>query len=109
MSQTDSVSRKTPVWGILSIVMTPAGVIFAAAVMILVELTVSPPEGVSMHQYVPVTTRVVMLGTLAFVASSIISAFVAWFRRERPQWLPAVGLATTILIITVFHFLSQPG
>ena len=89
--------------------MTPAGVIFAIAVTILAESTVAKPDGVSMHQHIPVTTRLVVFGTLAFVASGIISAFVAWFRRERPQWLPAVGLGVTILIITVFHFLSQPG
>jgi len=104
----NSSKRTIPVWGILSIALTPLAALFAALSALIAESLVEKPAGLSMHEHIPVFTRFMVLTTVAIIAAGLISAVIASLKRERPRWLPIVGVVSTICLIGVFHFLSLP-
>ena len=104
MSRLSTSRRAVPIWGILSVALTPLAALLAILAGVIVELLVVKPEGMSMHSYITVTTRVVVLGTLAIILTGVVSAFVALVKRERPRWLPVLGLALTLCLIGLFHY-----
>jgi hypothetical protein len=106
MNTSNASNRPLPIWGILSVAMTPLAALLGAIVALIIEASVEEPAGMTLHTYIPVTTRIVVLGMMACVATGIVSAPIAWLRHERPRWLPALGLATTAFLICLFHFLA---
>ena len=100
--------RTIPIWGVLSVVLTPLAALFAALSALIAESLIEKPEGLSMHEHIPGFTRFVVLTTIAIIAAGLVSAVIASLKRERPRWLPIVGVISTICLIGVFHFLALP-
>ena len=106
MSGLSTSRRAMPIWGILSVALTPLAALLAILAAVIIEQIVVEPEGMSIHSYIPGTTRVVVLGTLAIILAGVVSAIVALVKRERPRWLPVLGLALTLCLIGLFHYLA---
>ena len=100
--------RPVPVCGILSVALTPVAWLGAAIGALVLESVVDTPEGVSMSEYVPWAPRIVVIGVSACVVAGVGFALIALARRERPRWLPALGLLTTILLVGLFHVTALP-
>ena len=98
-------SKKTiPIWGILSVAMTPLGALFIIVVAVILESFKDKPAGVSISAYVPTITWVSVFVTKACIAAGLVAAVTAFVKRERPRWLPLAGVVSTICIIVLFIY-----
>lgn len=92
--------RNVPLWGTLSLALTPFGLLSITLVAVVLEAFRDQSE--SLKASIPFVTRGAVLFTMACVASGIVAALIALLRRERPRWLPLLGLLSTFCIIGLF-------
>jgi hypothetical protein len=116
MSTPSISNRPFPIWGVLSVALTPLAGLFAHLVTMLVEGVWGSPltqsytveRGTPLDAAILGADRAVLLFAWALVAFGVISAAVASAKRERPRWLPALGVVTTASLIALSLYLAYP-
>jgi hypothetical protein len=112
-----NISNKPfPIWGILSVALTPLAGLFAHLVTLLVEGIWGSPltqsytveRGSALDAAILRADRAALLLACAIVAFGVISAGIATAQRERPRWLPVLGVVTTALLISMALHLAYP-
>lgn len=112
-----NISNKPfPVWGVLSVILTPLAALFAHLVTLIVEGIWGSPltqsytveKGSALDAAIIGADRAVLLVACAIVAFGVISAAVASAKRERPRWLPVLGVITTVFLIGLALHLAYP-
>lgn len=103
MMTLDGSRKVVPIWGILSVALTPLSMPVAALAVLIAQAMVDKPEGVSMSD-VPGIARTGVLVMLICIAAGAISALVAMLRREGPRSLPLLGLVTNTFLIAMFRY-----
>jgi uncharacterized membrane protein (DUF2068 family) len=112
-----NISNKPfPIWGILSMALTPLAGVFAHLVTLIVEGIWGSPltqsytveRGTAMDAAIFGADRAVLIVACAIVAFGVISAVIASAKRERPRWLPVLGVVTTAFLISFALYLSYP-
>jgi hypothetical protein len=98
-----SVRDHLPIWSILSVVSTPLTQLVGAIALAIAEGWVEKPNGLSMN-YIPQVARIGVLVMLACILIGVFSAIIAMAKREKPRYLPVVGLAINGLLVVVFCF-----
>jgi hypothetical protein len=94
-------NRAIPIWGILSItliLLTAAFSLLSAALLdqVLVRSTVIDA---SISTLLPGTARAAPAVILVSVVMSVIATALSFVTRERPHWLPILGVGITLLLI----------
>jgi len=106
MSDTRTHAR-VPIWGILSTVSAPLGLIGITLAAIAAEAIVRKPPGVSLSVYIPNMTLVAVLLSMACLANGLLAGIVALAIRERPRWLPVTGIVTTLGLVALFIYVTS--
>ena len=109
-------NRPFPVWGILSVALTPLAALFAHLVTLIVEGTWGSPltqsytveRGTALDTAILGADRAALLVAWAIVALGVISAVIASAKRERPRWLPVLGVVTTAFLVGSALYLAYP-
>lgn len=116
MSISNISNKPVPIWGILSVALTPLAGLFAHLVTLIVEGTWGSPltqsytveKGTALDTAILVTDRAALLVACALVAFGVISAAIASAKRERPRWLPVLGVVSTVFLISMALHLAYP-
>lgn len=112
-----NVSNKPfPIWGILSVALTPLAGLFAHLITLLVEGIWGSPltqsytveRGTALDTAILGADRAVLLVAWAIIAFGVISGAIALAKRERPRWLPVLGVVTTAFLISLALHLAYP-
>jgi hypothetical protein len=91
-----------PVWGILSVAAAPGAIVLAAGVTFLMESIFGRPLSESATLPAPVHQEVgrILFGAMRiFALAGVAAAFISLVSRERPRWLPFIGLLTTAIFV----------
>ena len=116
MSTPNTSNKPFPIWGILSMALTPLAGLFAHLVTLIVEGTWGSPltqsyavqRGSALDAAILGADRAVLLVAWAVIAFGVISAVVASAKRERPRWLPVVGMVSTVFLVGLSLYLAGP-
>lgn len=116
MNISNRSNQPLPIWGILSVGLTPLAGLFAHLVTLIVEGMWGSPltrsyaveRGSALDTAILGADRVVLSVACAFVAFGVISAAIALAKRERPRWLPVLGVVTTAFLIGMALHLAYP-
>jgi len=101
---TGSLRSLTPTWTITSIAMTPLTQLVGALAVVIAQLLVDKPNGVSLS-YFPQTARTGVFVMLAQISIAAIVGVISILRREGFGLLSVLGLITNTLLIGLFvHF-----
>jgi hypothetical protein len=84
--------KPTPIWGILSTVLAPLG-------LLLVVCFASGARWGAVHSRAVIVFAQYLL--LALLGSGLVSGIARVLKREQPRWLSVAGLILTICITTV--------
>lgn len=111
-----SSNKPLPIWGILSVALTPLAGLFAHLVTLIIEGIWGSPltqsytveKGSALDIAILGADRAVLLIACAIVALGVISAAIALAKRERPRWLPVLGVVTTAFLIGMALHLAYP-
>ena len=96
---------RIPIFGILSVAMTPAGVLFTQLGGWIIETLVEKPGSISITTLLPGVVRASANVQLACLAQGVVAGFIALLIGERPRWLPVLALsATALLLISLLAF-----
>lgn len=96
--------RVLPIWGIMSVVLTPLAPLVAALAVVIAQTLVDKPEGVSLS-YFPQIARTGVLVMLAQISAAAVAAVTSLVRREGSGMLSILALVTNALLIGLFwHF-----
>jgi len=107
VAELDTSGRPLPVWGILSVALTPLAVLFSILGAVLLETFVDKPGSVPMSTLFPGVAHAAMPVTVACFVNGALAAVIALVGGERPRWLPIVGLAMTTVIIGLLVYLRR--
>jgi hypothetical protein len=94
----DTVLRRTPVCGFLSLALTTLAIPFAYFASALFD-----------HRPPSETVRVIVLFSKMFLLLGVVLGIVALVRRERLRWLPVIGWVLVSFTIGMFVHLDQDG
>lgn len=116
MNLSNISNRPLPIWGILSVTLTPLAGVFAHLVTLIVEGIWGSPltqsytveRGTALDTAILGADRALLLVACAIVASGVMAAAIAAAKRERPRWLPVLGVVTTAFLISLALHLSYP-
>jgi hypothetical protein len=116
MSRSNASGQTIPIWGMMSVALTPLAGLFAHLVTVIVEGTWGSPftqsytveRGSALDAAILGADRAVLLVAWAMIAFGVISAVIASAKRERPRWLPAVGVVSTVCIMGLLLYLAGP-
>jgi hypothetical protein len=105
-----------PACGILSVALTPLAALFAVGATVIVERFFGSPftesyrvaRNTLLDAIIHGVVRAVVMLTFALVVAGVVSAFIALVRRERPRWLPIIGLVSTAFLFGLFHYFALP-
>ncbi len=101
---TGSLRSLTPTWTITSIAMTPLAQLVGALAVVIAQLLIDKPNGVSLS-YFPQTARTGVFVMLAQISIAAIAGVISILRREGFGLLSVLGLITNTLLISLFvHF-----
>ena len=109
-------NRPFPIWGVLSVTLTPLAGLFAHLFTLLVEGMWGSPltrsytveRGTALDTAILGADRAVLYVAWAIIVFGVFSAVVASAKRERPRWLPARGVVTTAFLISLSLHLAYP-
>jgi amino acid transporter len=116
MSTLNTTRQTVPIWGILSVALTPLAGLFAHLVTLIVEGTWGSPltqsytveRGSALDTTILGADRAALMVAWAIIAFGVISAVVASAKRERPRWLPVVGVISTVCLVGLSLYLAGP-
>jgi hypothetical protein len=94
--------RWFPVWGVLSVVSVPLALALAVGVTWAMESLFGSPLSESATLPKPLhlaVGRAIFAAMRVLVVAGVVSAFIALVSRERPPWLPIVGLLTAAIFV----------
>jgi hypothetical protein len=103
MSPAIGPGKRTPIWGILSVILIPLTQLIGALAVLLAQALVDKPEGVS-RSYFPMMSRTSVFVMLAWLTVGMVLGVVALLRRERRRSLGAFGVATNAFLIGLFLY-----
>ena len=91
MNTFNASDKPTPVWGILSLVLAPLGL------LIVIYFASGAGSGVTHPRWLITLAQYLLL---ALLGCSTVSGIVGLAKREQPRWLCLSGLILTICIIS---------
>jgi len=94
-----------PVWGIVSVALTPLTPLVAAFAVVIAQTLVDSTESVSASDF-PQIARTGVLVMLALISAAALAAVLSAVRRERPGMLSMLGLVINALLIGLFWHLK---
>jgi hypothetical protein len=103
MSPTISSGKRTPIWGILSVILIPLTQLIGALAVLIAQALMDKPEGVS-RSYFPIMSRTGVLVMLGWLAVGMVFGLVALLKHERRRSLGAFGVATNAFLIGLFLY-----
>lgn len=103
MSSANNSEKRSPILGILSMILVPLTQLIGALTVLLAQVLVDKPEGIS-SGYFPIVSRVAVLVMLACLAIGAVLGVMAVFRRERQSSMGAFGVATNTFLIGLFLY-----
>lgn len=102
MNTTNFGNKPFPIWGALSVAVTPLMVIFAFLSIWVLELFIEKPEPASHSTLFPGYARAVVFIISGCILESVILALIAVLSGEHPRWLPILGLFITASVVGLF-------
>ena len=116
MNMSNISNKPFPIWGFLSVALTPLAALFAHLVTLIVEGIWGSPltqsytveRGTALDTAILGADRAALLVAWAIIAFGVMSAVIASAKRERPRWLPVLGVVTTTCLISLALYLAYP-